>query len=67
MKTPIVKREPDGSFVVQVGQDSYLRWRHDPNPNGAGTLVSVVIDTPATTRWFCGDRNVARFNVDTLQ
>jgi hypothetical protein len=65
MKIPIVNREPDGSFVVQVGQDSYIRWRYDLDARG--TLVTVTIDTPATTRWFDEDRNVARFPVDTLQ
>jgi hypothetical protein len=64
-KIPIVNREPDGSFVVQVGQDSYIRWRYDLDANG--TLVTVTIDTPAATRWWSEARNVARFPVDTLQ
>jgi hypothetical protein len=65
MKTPVVKKERDGSYMVQVGQNSFIRWRYDLDARG--TLVTVTIDTPVSTRWYDEDRNVARFPVDTLQ
>jgi hypothetical protein len=64
-KLPVVKKEPDGSFVVQVGQSSYIRWRYDLDANG--TLVTVTIDTPTPTKWYDEARNTARFPVSTLQ